>query len=96
MSHKKKKFDNLEKGKFPRDKLRDAVRDVLNYVRTTYEASKEYKIAVRTIQENVKYAYFYVTFWILFFLVLHYSTMHTPNFCNCTLDEQGRNNSNTT
>ena len=47
MSHKKKEFDKLDRGKYPREKLADAVRDVLNRQKTTDQAHKDYLIALR-------------------------------------------------
>ena len=54
MSHKKKDFDKLEKGRYSRDTLREVVRHVLNERTTTKQASKDHSIPLRTIQHHVK------------------------------------------
>ena len=54
MSHKKKLIEDREKGSYPREKLRDAVRAVLNCEMTVQKAHTEYKILIRTIQDHVK------------------------------------------
>ena len=51
----KKPFDKLDRGKYERGKLADAVRDVLNNVRTSEQAHREYGIPQRTVQHHVKY-----------------------------------------
>ena len=54
MSHQKKPFDKLLKGKYPIENKKNAVRDVLNGLMTTGEAEEKYGVPRRTIQDNVK------------------------------------------
>ena len=54
MSHKKKDFDQLDSGKYGRDKLAEAVRDVLNCQKSSERAHKDSGIPLRTIQHHVK------------------------------------------
>ena len=57
MSHKKKDFDQLDRGKYGRDTLAEAVRDVLNCQKSSEQAHKDYGIPLRTIQHHVKYGF---------------------------------------
>ena len=57
MSHQKKPFEQLLKGKYPIEKKKCAVRDVLNGILTSREAEEKYGVPRRTIQENVQYVY---------------------------------------
>ena len=61
MSHKRKHFDALAKGKYSWQTLRDIVRDVLNGRTNPQKAYKDHGIPVRTIQHHVKCVLVYCT-----------------------------------
>ena len=52
--HKVKTLEKWMKQLYPREKLKAAVRDVLNGVFTVIGAAKFHKIPVQTIRDNVK------------------------------------------
>ena len=55
MSHQKKDFDKLKRGKYLPDNLKKATSDVINGILTAEEAKKKYGVPTRTIQDHVKY-----------------------------------------
>ena len=58
MSHKKKSFEELTRGRYSRETLRAIVRDVLNGKTTPQKAKIDHGIPVRTIQHHVKCVFF--------------------------------------
>ena len=55
-SHKKKKeAEKRDKGGYPKQKLRDAVQEILNTSLTFHAAHRKYDIPIRTLQHHVKY-----------------------------------------